>query len=62
VHYILFISKYRQFGKFVKININSLAINHESIIGGVNWTEPMLKLITQFDRDWKINHINNENI
>jgi hypothetical protein len=44
--------------EFIKIDVNKLEINQEVFISNNMFYDPMVQLMTQWDRDWKIDKLN----
>lgn len=58
--YYTLLAKWGSIKDFVQIDINELGLNQEVFMNNNHnmWYGPMIQLMTQFDRDWKINQMN----
>jgi hypothetical protein len=56
--YYSLLAKWGRIREFIKIDVNKLEINQEVFISNNMFYDPMVQLMTQWDRDWKIDKLN----
>ena len=55
--YYNLLAQYDYVNDFVEIHVNKLPSQGEVFMTSHNWSEPTAKLMTQFDRDWKLKQL-----
>lgn len=55
--YYALLAQYDYINDFVEIHVNKLPSEGEVFMTSHNWSQPTAKLMTQFDRDWKLKQL-----